>query len=246
MLQTKSSESGRPLSLPVNPDARRLKQIMRNYKPLDELRFANGRYHRPRFKNPLVGNLGDVINQPIYDSFNVALNTAFPLTTLFAQPFGQGGKNQNQTNMQLAGQLPPPQKLVIFALRLFISNDTTITDMNNILRNVLITFTVGVKQYFAGPPLFLTAGCGAILSAASQVGTAPAGSAVQYSSTNGSPVQQNVFSLTRPIVIESGETFSLVLNPQTAFNTQAAATNPPGVGTTIYAILDGELYRQVQ
>jgi len=241
-----STGSGMPPSMFDVEAKARLSGILAKYRPLKTWRFGDPKYHRPRFKNPLVANLNDVINQPIYDSFSVNNNTAFPLTTLFAQPAGQGGKNQNQTNMQLAGQLPPPQRLVIYALRLFISNDTTMTDMNNILRNVLVTFTVGTKIYFLGPPLFLTAGCGAILTAAAQLGTAPAGAAPTFSTTNGTPAQQNVFALSRTIPIESGETFQLQLNPQTGFSTQAGTTNPPGAGTTIYAILDGELYRQVQ
>jgi len=236
----------RPFDWASNVVDAEVRRKLRNCQEFTLARFGQAPKHRPRFRNPLLGGMGDVINQPLYDSFSVANNTAFPITTLFAQPFGTAGKQRNQTNLQINGQLPPPQKFVIFALRLFISNDTVIADMNNILRNVLVTFVVGTKEYFAGPPLLLTAGCGAMVTAVAQVGTAPVGAAVNFATSNGTPVQQNVYSLTRPIVVESGEVMSVVLNPLTGFSTQAGTTNPPGVGTTIYAILDGELYRQVQ
>lgn len=209
-------------------------------------RFGFGQSPRLRRRNPEVGGMLDVITQPVFDSFSIAANTAFPKTTLFQTPVGSGGKTSAQTNMSLAGQLPAPQKLIVYAIRLFISNDTVIVDVNNILRNVSTVFTVGKKPWLEVPPLFLSAGCGAQITAAAQVGTAPAGSAPFFATSNGSVDPRAVFTLSKPIVIESGETFSFVLNAETAFNTAAVGANPAGAGTTIYVILDGELYRQVQ
>ena len=47
-------------------------------------------------------------------------------------------------------------------------------------------------------------------------------------------------------MLEQGETFQVVIVPETAFNFQANTTNPVGVGTTIRVALSGELYRSIQ
>lgn len=201
----------------------------------------------PRFRNPVLAGVEDVVNQPIYDSFTVAAGTAWPnVTTLFSQSQGQSGKTLAQTNMVLAGTLQAPQRLYVQSYRLFIGNDTTITDMNAMLRNLSVTLTIGTKPYFQGPALLLSAGSGAMLTAAAQVGTAPTGSAPLFSSSNGSPDQRSIFSLSRPFMLEEGESFSVTIRAETAFNTQANTTNPAGVGAVVYFILDGELYRGVQ
>lgn len=219
-------------------------------KPLHGKRLrslAGMRFAHPRFSNPVLQGVEDVINQPIYDSFSVAAGTAWPnVTTLFSQSQGQAGKTLAQTNMIQAGTLQAPQRLYVQALRIFIGNDAVIADLNNILRNVSVTLTVGKKPYFEGPVLLLSAGTGAMLSAASQVGTAPAGSAPLFATSNGAPDQRSIFSLSRPWMLEEGEAFSVTVRAETAFNTTAAAANPAGVGVTVYFILDGELYRGVQ
>ncbi len=208
-------------------------------------RINFGRPER-RMANPHVAGVEEVINQPVYDSFSFAQAAAFAKTTIFQTPIGQAGKQLAQTNMVLAGQLQNPQKLWIRALRVFISNDTTIADVNNILRNVSVVLTIGKKPFFEGPVLLLQAGCGAVQYSAAQVGTAPAGSATPFSTSNGIADPRAVFTLSQPIPLESGETFSVTFNPEAAFNMQANTTNPAGAGTTIYCILDGELYRGVQ
>jgi hypothetical protein len=208
-----------------------------------------GRFAVPpaRFRNPVLAGVEDVVNQPIYDSFSVASGTAWPnVTTLFAQSMGQSGKTLAQTNMIAAGILQAPQRLFVQSYRVFIGNDTTIADMNSILRNVSVTLTIGKKPYFEGPVWLLTAGAGALVTAAAQVGTAPTGSAPLFSTSNGSPDQRNVFSLSKPFMLEEGESFSVTFRAETAFNTQANTTNPAGVGATVYFVLDGELYRGVQ
>ena len=96
------------------------------------------------------------------------------------------------------------------------------------------------------PILFVPAGCGPVLNAVAQIGTAPGGAQVAYSTSNGIQDMRSVFALSCPFMIESGESFNVTLNPETPFNTQANGTNPPGVGTTIYVKLDGILYRGVQ
>jgi hypothetical protein len=205
-----------------------------------------GRLPKVSGRNPLVAGVMEVINQPVYDSVSFAQAAAMAKTVLFQTPIGQGGKTLAQTYMTKAGQLEQPQKLVIRAISLFFANNTALIDLVNFLTNVSFTLTVGKKpmlECFAGN---LTAGRGAIATSAAELGTVAAGDVQFISTSNGVPDPRSVFTLNQPIVIEGGEGFSVTLNPETAFNFAATAARPNGVGTTVYVILDGELYRGVQ
>jgi hypothetical protein len=217
------------------------------FEGLRELKSFNfGKRPRCKMTNPILGGVEDYISQPIYDSVSFAAAAAFTQQTMFQQPRGQAGKTLAQTNMTGPGFLPNPQRLILRALRVFIANGTAPVDMFNMLQNVSIQLILGTKPYFLGFLGLLTAGCGAMVTAAAQVGVAPAGSAPLFSTSNGQPDQRNVFALNQPITIEQGETIQVILNPDVAFNFAAAGANPAGVGTTLFVILDGDLYRGVQ
>lgn len=205
-----------------------------------------GRMPKVGGKNPLVANMMEVINQPVYDSASFAAAAAMTKTVLFQTPIGQGGKTLAQTYMTKAGQLEQPQKLVIRAINLFFANNTALVDLVNFLQNVSCVLTVGKKPMLECPALNLTAGRGAIAYSAAELGTVAAGDAQFVSTSNGVPDPRSVFTLNQPIVIEGGEGFSFTLNPETNFNFAAASARPNGVGTTVYVLLDGELYRGVQ
>lgn len=217
------------------------------FEGMRELKSWNfGQRPRCKMTNPIVGGIEDYITQPLYDSVSFAQAAAFAQQTMFQQPRGQGGKTLAQTNMTGPGFLPNPQRLILRALRCFISNNTVPTDLANLMQNVSVQLILGTKPYFLGFLGLLTAGCGAMVTAAAQVGTAPAGSAPLFSTSNGVPDQRNVFALNQPITIEQGEPIQVLLNADVPFNFTAAGANPAGVGTTIYMILDGDLYRGVQ
>lgn len=212
---------------------------IKNANRLGWNRFGRG------FRNPIIVGINDVLNQPVYDSVTFAQAAAMAKTTLFQNPIGNA-RTLAQTNMALQGQLPAPQRLVVRVIKVIVSNNTVPVDLVNIAENVSLTFTVGKKPWFEGPLILLAAGCGAQVVAASQVGTAPAGSAPVFSTSLGSVDSRAAFTLSQPIVIEAGETFAATLNPEAAFNFAAAGANPAGVGATIRVVLDGELYRGVQ
>ena len=219
-------------------------RFLPRYRTYRELKASNfGK--RARCSNPTVGGIEDLVTQPKYDSVSFAAGAAFAAQTLFQTIKGQSGKTLAQTNMTLAGALPNPQRLNLRALRVWIANSTVPVDLFNLLQNVSIEVKFNGKSYFEGPLGLLTAGCGAMVTAAAQVGTAPAGSAPLFATSNGQPDQRNVFSLNQPIMIEQGEPIEVKLNADIAFNFAAAGANPAGVGTTIYVILDGDLYRAV-
>lgn len=206
-----------------------------------------GRPALPRFKNPVLGGVEDVVDQPIYDSFTVAAGANFPtVTTLFQQPVGQSGKTLAQTNMTAAGQLPAPQRAYILSYRIYTRNDAVPADLMLFGVNASHTWTIGTKPYFQGPSFLLSAGAGMIVNAAAQVGTAPTGSAPLFTTSNGSVDQRSVFALTKPYMLEQGETFQWTVRAETAFALAAAAANPGGTGLTIYVVLDTQLYRGVQ
>jgi hypothetical protein len=211
---------------------------------IDSLDF--GRLPKVSGKNPLVANLMEVINQPVYDSASFAQASTMAKTVLFQTPIGQGGKTLAQTYMTKAGQLEQPQKLVIRAISLWLANNTAPIDMINFLTNNSFTLTVGKKpmlECFCGN---LTAGRGLVTYAAAELGTLATGDVQFVSTSNGVADPRTVFTLNQPIVIEGGEGFSVTVNPETAWSFSATAARPNGVGTTFYVILDGELYRGVQ
>jgi len=220
----------------------------RSVRPLGIQRFGRSEENlNRRCKNPMVGNILEVVNWIQYDSVSFGQSAAFAKTTLFQTPIGQAGKTLADTNMTQAGQLQSPQKLDILALRFYVSNTTAQVDVQNILQNVSFQFYIGTKPMWQGPCLFLTAGCGILQPSAafSTSGLGLAGAGYGASSTSvGVPDQRSVYSLTQVLTVESTEAFSVVLTPEHAFN--MATTILLGVGTTIYVGLDGELYRGVQ
>jgi hypothetical protein len=199
-----------------------------------------------RLKNPTVAGVEETIDQPIYDSFSVNANTAFPKTVMFQSAISGSSKTLAQTNLVVSGQLQNPQRLEVHSYSVWIANNTTLVDLINIATLVSFTLTVGTKPMWQGPVGFLPAGRGGYFTAAAEIGTVAAGDAQAVSTSNGVPDPRAVFALSCPYMIESGESFNVTLNPETAFNTQANTTRPPGQGTTIYVILDGILYRGVQ
>ena len=200
-----------------------------------------------RSANPVYPGLHEIITQPLYDSFTVAVSTAIPaLTVLFQNPVGQSSKTLLQTNMLAAGQLPAPQKFSVRAIRLGFRNDAFITDVIGLLYGNWVNFKVSQKPYLQCPAALLTAGFGAYMPAISQVGaTAPTGTLVAYLTSSGTPDQRNIFALSRPIQIEQNEQFSFELNQATAYTTAAASGVTLGTGLDVYVFLDGELSRQV-
>jgi hypothetical protein len=200
--------------------------------------------HVPRHHNPNIGGIVEVITQPQYDSVAFAQAAAFTKTTLFQNTIGQASKTLCQTNMTQPGQLPNPQRLTVHAICVHVSNNTIPADMFNILQNVSLTFTVNTKPYFQGPVLTLPAGRGYKVDAASLSTAALAGGSL-FSASNGGTDPRATYILAAPITIEQGEQFQVILNPETAFNFTATATQPVGVGATITVFLDGDLERGV-
>jgi hypothetical protein len=204
---------------------------------------------RCRVQNPIVGGIQDYITQPMYDSFSIGVNTAMTRQTLFQSPIGTNSKNLNNTNMVSNGTLPQPQRFIIRALRIYITNTTILSDLQNFLIDCSVVLTIGKKPYFEGFLGLLTAGMGAQLVSVANFGQLTATNPnANYSTSNGTVSQRDIYTLNSPIMLEAGETFFFVINPDTGFTTanSTASLAMPGTGATVYVILDGDLYRGVQ
>lgn len=198
-----------------------------------------------RMQNTIVPGMGDREDFYIYDTMTVAPNTAFPnKTSLFNVPQQGSTKNLAQTDMDIAATLVAPQVLIVKNMRVFILNNITPTDMLAIYTNVSFTFRYNKKPIWNGVAWMLPAGGGMFMQA-SQVGTAPSGSAVALSVSNGWPDISNSYARRDPITINSGEPFSTDVVAETPFNTQANSTNPPGTGVTIVFALEGTIFLPV-
>lgn len=198
-----------------------------------------------RRQNPAIGGVEEQIDWILYDSFSVAANTAVAKQVMFQTGIG-GAKTLAQTNMAQGGKLSSDERFVVRQIGIYVSNDTIPADAINISRNMSSVFFVRTKPYAVGTPMMFPAGLGVQVTAVSNVGTVPAGSAPVFTTSNGSLDPRAGFIYSGPgIPIGVNESFSLVLNPETPFSTQNAG-NPAGVGTTIYALLYGTLFRGVQ
>jgi hypothetical protein len=189
--------------------------------------------------NPFVTGMTETINQPMYDSVSFAAGAAMARTVLFQNPIGQAGKTLAQTNMTVGGQLPAPNSLVVTSIKVYISNNTTLTDLQNLLANVSFNFHCLTKPYFQGPLVLLPAAMGGVLTATA------VGAPALFSSSNGAPDPRASYNLTIPVPIGAQEGFNVTLNPETGFNFAAAGGGTLGVGATILVVLDGELTRGV-
>ena len=221
------------------------RKIRREYPQLREAQFGRVAARHRRQENPVMAGVVDIITQPYYDSFSIAANTAVTKQILFQSPQGQNGRTLNQTNMTQAGFLPNPQRLTVKGLRLYLSNNSVLADVQNFLLNNSFVLTVGKKPMLEVPCLAISAGLGAYYSAIAETGTAAAGDNISFSTSNGFPDARSFFVLDDPIQIEQGESFNVTINPEVAWSTQNAG-RPVGTGITAYIFLDGELIRGVQ
>lgn len=202
-----------------------------------------------RRRNPIVNNMLEVINQPYFDSFFFAAGAAMAQIILFTVPQGGTGQGVNKTpattNMVLQGQIPAPQKLLVRQVRLYLMNNTVPADLVSLFTNTSFTWKVGKKPYLELNLSAIQAGQGYIQYSAAQLGVGPAGNTASYSTSNGIPDPRATLQLGQPILIEAGQSFSVILNPESAFNFAAAGTTLPGVGVFGQVYLDGDLYREV-
>jgi hypothetical protein len=196
----------------------------------------------------------EFINQPLY-SYQLYPAAGAVQLSFFQSPAG-GAVTREFTNMELAAQLPSPQMFLIQGIGVDYLPGTTaappmigpradastgaLNDFYTILRQGVLTMSIGSKQYFQMAPLMSLPprshmdGVGAIASQ-----TTPAAAlqtSIQIPFTNGP-----VFKLV-PLLLESGQNFNVSIN----FPGGVVATPSTDALARIGVILYGTLYRPAQ
>lgn len=198
----------------------------------------------PRFKNPFVAGVGYTSESVLYDTFSVAAAAAMPGTTvMFQTPIG-GAKTLAMTNIRAAGMLENGDVFRVKAFGIMVAFNTYSADAINLLENCSVTLTIGGRVFLEGKISLFPGGRGGYLTAASQVGTAPAGNNIQIGFSNGVPELRNMFTFSEPIDITTMEQVRVEIKAETGFSMAAAAVG--GNGTTITAIMEGFRTRKAQ
>lgn len=225
-----------------------------------------GRPHgRQRLRNIVQGQM-DARVQPLYDIFQVAVNTAVVQQTLFTIPFGQqftptGGaattKTLYHTNLLNSGSLDAPKKLLVKNISITNRPDMSVADTNALVGQYVTQFTTLGKQFWVGHAQKLPSGGGTFASGAATF-TAPQ---AQIASCNGWPSGQNTSPITdgvpdipgyppitpiTGVLLEQGQPFQVIVDPTltgaTVYTTANSVTTVPGyvsVGVIAWCYLEG-------
>jgi hypothetical protein len=186
----------------------------------------------------------DSLRQPLYDRVTITAGAIAAGTVLsfFAVPVGQAGKNNLDTNLNLAGQLPANHVLEVWSPRVLVhpvqpSNiaaataANVFTDVDGVIHNTFFTFNIVSQQKLLVPTFFLPAGAGVNMAASV---TAAAVNIVN--ATNGVPSQEAPQRLDPfPIIVPPLQTFLVSVTFGAAFTLQN--------NVHVWVILDGILHR---
>jgi hypothetical protein len=216
-----------------------------------------------RVKNLVQGQL-DVRVEPIYDWWQVAINTALRVETLFSIPQGSpytpaGGtvitKTLFHTTQVQNGVMAAPSKMLVKAISVLPYPNITPVDMNAALTYYLLSFNTLLKQFWQGSPLVLPAGGGPHYSGVAALSAATSA----ICGTNGWPDASNIAVITddtpnipgyQPpppitgVLLETSQPFTVVVDPTqtgsatyvTSNNTNASLTS---AGWTAWVYLHG-------
>lgn len=202
----------------------------------------------------------EVIRQTLYD-FQTYAAAGQSTLSFFQVPAGQSGKTLEDTNVELAGSLPSPKRLLVESIEIYFfpgvdphavgsSANTTVAeeqfanDVYTVAKNGFLRFFIGSKDYLVEGPLnrFPSKTCLKTDFAA----------AVHFSQTTAADAQRNIqsnyavmygrpYRLQPPILIPPTQNFRVTL--EWPNGVQAL---PSGVDGRIGVVMDGLLYRLSQ
>jgi hypothetical protein len=198
-----------------------------------------------------VAGVMEAITQPLY-SYQAypAAGSANPLTFFQSQPVGT--ITAEDTNMQLAGQLPAPQKFLIQGIGVdFISGNAVakfgaevangnLNDFYAVMKRGLLTLTIGSKNYLQMtsllqlPPRSHINGGAAVADATTAA--AALQTMIQFGFSDGDTFKP------RPLLIEASQNFQVSI----AYPGGAVAIPSADAAARIGVILYGTLYRPAQ
>ncbi len=159
------------------------------------------------------------------------------------------------TNMQNPGQLPYPWQFLVRAIRLFVkqrpesvlmaattaAQGGAVGNISLLTNTGLLNITHGSKQYGPYPLHVITAGAGPYgVMAVGNIGAgAPLNASIVDYAQNGLPHARNIFTLAKPLLIETSMNFVYQLSWPAGFVTLTRSLN-------LCLALEGDLIRQVQ
>ncbi len=188
--------------------------------------------------NPVVPNITDIQPWLYYDRLTAAANTTPANNLLFFTTPMSSTKTKLDTNLKQAGRLPDPKHFLVMSIRFMFGSNMTVADIQAMIRNYYVELEIGDK-IFAEGHIDMYPGGGGIDGVATTTATTTTITALN----NGiaTPSATNNWGSEHGIHILQGQTFQVRLISPSA-PTLAAS----GHGLDIRAILDGNLYREVQ
>jgi hypothetical protein len=179
----------------------------------------------------------ETIWQPIYDTVSYAAAGAAS-TQFFQNPIGQAGKTLQQTNMELAGQIPKGQNFLITGIQVELipgvnPEGAAITNFTNdnysFYKAGALVLRIGAKDFIRQGNLMKFAPVNRL---AGQAATGLAAHQVSYAQAAG-----REFAVA-DLMLESNQNFGVeILN---------GATLPSGSAANVQVTLNGFLYRNAQ
>jgi hypothetical protein len=175
----------------------------------------------------------EAITQPIYD--NQTITTGASTVSFFQNP---SGRDYTFTNLDTAGALTWPKRFSIKAFRIVLSFAALAQDQASFYSNGNFVLRVGEKNYFVCPLFLLTPGVGleVYLVTGAAAPTAPA-TGVNYA-TNGWAEHRNIYILQHAVWLPSVQNFRGIVTME--------STNTLSASQSVWIMLEGELFREIQ
>jgi hypothetical protein len=213
-------------------------------------------HRRMRLSNIVQGQL-DVRVDPLYDYFQVPINTAVVLENLFTIAFGQMytpptatafAKTLYHTNSTNPNSLDAPKKLLVKNISLVPRPDVVPDDLNALIGQYLVTFQTLGKEFWQGHGLKLPGGGGPFTSGIGWNGSGTTAAQSALGTANGWPSANNIALITDDVpeipgyappppitgvLLETNQPFGVTVDPTqtkgTIYTTANGATTKPGI-----------------
>lgn len=191
---------------------------------------------------PRIANLKERQHQPIYDTLFRVYGSANPAISTRTTLFGNTNMgNLALTNLSVAGQLASDQTYIVLALRcyMYFNGTNRRAAYLQTASQLYFTFILGDKPQFQAPAWYFPAG-GGIWGFDSQSSVF----------TNGTPTQEAILKLAKPIVVPVRQNIAVVaeffqvgtLSALTILNTSRSSDDE----SVVMFMLDGVRTRDVQ
>jgi len=222
--------------------------------------------HSRRLSNIIQGQL-NVRVDPLYDNWQVPVNTAVVAETLFAIPLGNPytpptgtafNKTLYHTNSVQANSLDAPKKMLVKNISIVNRCDMAPNDVNALVGQYLVTFQTLGKNYWQGHAKKLPGGAGAFVSGVQ--GAGQTGNST-FSTANGWPSAQNNAPITEDtpdipgyappppitgVLLETNQPYNVFVDPTltkgtvyTTANSTTTLAGVPSIGVYAWCYLEG-------